>query len=263
MIKYIKINWIIFKNAYIRDLQIPGTVTSRITFHLVDIALTILFFKVIFANTQTLAGWNFYQVLFLYAFAKIIISIHNGWTKNGLARFSSEMVRHGDYDFFLTKPVNPMILASISRPHLYNFVAVLFEINLALYALIMGHIQIGWINLIWFLVLAIFGLILYYFLLVLTVVPAFWFVRLWSLQDLMGRLNQVMRYPAGVFPPFIRAIFMTAFPIIAISYLPVQALFYETKIEYIIYIIILTVFFGFLTNFIWQLGQKHYSSASS
>lgn len=263
MIKYIRINWIIFKNSYIRDLKIPGMITSRITFYLVDIALSILFFKVIFANTQTLAGWNFYQVLFLYAFAKIIISIHSGWTKNGLARFSSEMVRRGDYDFFLIKPVNPMFLVSISRPHLYNFIGVLFEINLALYALIIGHISVGFGNLIWFFVLAGFGLVLYYFLLVLTAVPAFWFVRLWSLQDVMGRLNQVMRYPAGVFPPFIRAIFMTAFPIIAISYLPVQTLFNGPKIEYIMGILALTVFFGYLTNFIWQLGQKHYSSASS
>jgi len=238
-------------------------VTSRIIFYLADISLTILFFSVIFANTETLAGWTFYQVLFLYAFAKIIISAHNAWTKNGLGRFSSEMVRRGDYDFFLTKPVNPMILVSISRPHLYNFFGMFFEIGLAIYALIAGQISLGFWNIVWFFVLALFGFVLYYFLLVLNAVPAFWFVRLWSLQDLMGRLNQTMRYPIGVFPPIVRAIFMSVFPIIAISYLPVQTLFYEVKLEYIVYMILLTVFFGYITNLIWQLGQKHYSSASS
>lgn len=263
MTKYLKINWIIFKNAYIRDSKIPGTVISRIAFHIADIALTILFFNVIFANTSTLSGWNFYQVLFLYAFARIIISIHNGWAQGGLKQFAGEMIHHGGYDFYLTKPVNPMILVSISKPKIYNFVAVLFEINLALYALIVGHIQINIINFLWFLLLGAAGLVLYYFLSVLTVVPAFWFVRLWSLQDLMGRFNQVMRYPAGVFPPFIRFILMTIFPIIVISYFPAQTLFNQVKIEYIIYILLLMIVFGFLTNFIWQIGQKRYSSASS
>ena len=93
--------------------------------------------------------------------------------------------------------------------------------------------------------------------------PAFWFVRLWSLQDLMGRLNQVMRYPVGVFPPFIRFVLMSVFPIVAVAFLPVQALFGEIKIEYIIYVILLTIVFGFIANFVWKLGQKNYSSASS
>lgn len=263
MIKYLKINWILFKNAYIRDSKIPGVVFSNVIFQIVEITVTIVFFKVLFANANTLAGWNFYQVLFLYAFAKIIISIHSGWTKGGLAELASEMIRRGDFDFYLIKPVNPMVLVSISKPRIYNFIAVLFEVGLCLYALVAGGISVGLTNFIWFVVLAFLGLILYYFLSVLTVVPAFWFVRLWALQDLMNRLGQMMRYPAGVFPPFIRNIFMTAFPIIAISYLPVQTLFYPPKIGYIIYILILTVFFGFLTNLIWKMGQKRYSSASS
>lgn len=263
MIKYLKITWIIFKNAYIRDSKIPGMIFSKTLFNIAEIAVTIIFFDVIFSNIQTLAGWNFYQVLFLYAFAKVIISINNGWFRGGLNTFASELVRRGDYDFYLTKPANPMILVSLSKPRIYQFIAVIFEIGLACYALIAGHISIGLSNLIWFLILAIFGLILYYFLSVLTVVPAFWFVRLWSLQDLMGRLSQVMRYPSGVFPPFIRIVLMSAFPIIAVSYLPTNILFNQVKIEYIIYIILITFFFGFLTNFIWQQGQKRYSSASS
>jgi ABC-2 type transport system permease protein len=263
MIKYLKINWIIFKNAFIRDSKIPGVVFSSISFHIVEIAVTIIFFRVIFANTSELAGWNFYQVLFLYAFAKVIISINNGWFRSGLKKFSNELIRMGDYDFYLIKPVDPMILVSISQPRLYNFIAVLFEIGICFYAVSAGQMQIGIINFFWFLYLAFFGLVLYYFLSVLTIVPTFWFVRLWSLQDLMGRLSQVMRYPSGVFPPFIRAILMTVFPIVAVAYLPVYTLFNPPKIEYIIYIALATIIFGVVTNFLWHLGNKHYSSASS
>lgn len=263
MIKYLKINWILFKNAYIRDSKIPGVVLSNVAFHLLDIAVTIVFFKIIFSNISELAGWNFYQVLFLYAFAKVIISINNGWFRGGLKDFATELIRRGNYDFYLIKPVDSMILVSISQPRIYNFIAALFEIGICFYAIWAGQIHIGLINFLWFLYLSFFGLILYYFLSILTIVPTFWFIRLWSLQDLMGRLSQVMRYPSGVFPPFIRTVLMTAFPIIAVAYLPVYTLFYPPKIEYIIYIALVTIIFGFLANFVWQIGNKRYSSASS
>lgn len=263
MIKYFKINWILFKNAYIRDSKITGVVFSSLAFQIAEITVTIVFFRIIFSNVNLLAGWNFYQILFLYAFAKVIVSINNGWTRVGLRKFATEYIRRGDYDFYLSKPIDPMILVSISQPRIYDFVAVLFELGLCVYAILAGGIHIGIINFIWFLYLTFFGLLLYYFLCALTVVPTFWFVRLWSLQDLMGRLNQVMRYPVGVFPPFIKAILMTLFPIVAVSYLPVYTLFYPPKIEYIVYIPLITLIFGLIVSSIWRIGNKKYSSASS
>ena len=164
MIKYIKINLIIMKNAYIRDSKIPGMVFSKLLFQLTEISMTIIFFKIIFANTQSLAGWNFFQVLFLYAFAKVIISISNGWTRSGLKDMAGEMIRRGNYDFFLSKPVNPMILVSISKPQIYQFIAVIFEVGLCVYALIAGHIAIGFAQVMWFLILAFVGIILIIFL---------------------------------------------------------------------------------------------------
>lgn len=261
--KYFKINWIIFKNAYIRDKKVPGAVFAGVAFHVCDIVMTIIFFNIIFSNTSSLGGWSFYQVLFLYAFAKSIISISGGWVKGGLNDFAIEHVRRGGFDFYMTKPVNPMILVSMSRPRLYAFIAAIFEIGLCFYAVIAGQISVGLSNIIWFLVLAIFANMIYYFLQVLTVLPAFWFIKLWSLQDLMSRFNQIMRYPAGVFPPFIRFILMSVFPIIAVSYIPAQTLFYPPKLEYIIYIMLITLVFGLFTNYLWHLGQSRYSSASS
>lgn len=263
MIRYFKINWILFKNSYIRDSKIPGVIFANVAMKLFDVVITIIFFKVIFSNTTELSGWSFYQVLFLYMFTKVVVTIQNIWVTSGVKKFAREMIRRGDYDFYLSKPVNPMILVSISQPRIYYLIALILEIILCFYAVMIGGMEIHFVNLIWFLFLAVFAIVLYYFLSLLTVVPAFWFIRLWSLQDLMGRLNQVMRYPAGVFPYLIRVILLTAFPIIAISYVPSYILFNPPKIEYIIYIPFITIFFGLLVSFIWRKGNKHYASASS
>jgi ABC-2 type transport system permease protein len=156
-----------------------------------------------------------------------------------------------------------MFLVSISRPKIYGTISVIFEISIAIYA--MGHVGIDYslINIILFILMFLLSLILYYFLRWFTIMPAFWFIRMWSLRDLMGKLNQFMRYPAGIFPNFLKYALFVFFPILTVSYIPARTLFYQPKIEFIIYMLLITILFGLITKLLWRAGLKHYGSASS
>lgn len=261
--KFLKINMIIFRNAYIRDSKIPGLVATNIIIQLLDISISLIFFDIVFANTKTLAGWNLYQVIFLYAFIKFIASLQSAWTKKGLKSLAVELVRLGDYDFFATKPFDSMLLVSISKPRLYSFIALIFEVGLMIYAASRSGINMGAENIFWFLFLTIFSITLFYFLSVITVVPAFWTTRLYSLTDFMNRAIQFAKYPSGVFPNLLRTLLSTAFPIIIVSYFPVRTLFYPPQISYIIYMVLITFLFGFVARKLWRSGEKNYGSASS
>jgi len=263
MIKYLKINWILFKNSYIRDSKIVGYRLSVMTFQIIDILFAVLFFDILFTNTKNLAGWSFYQVLFLYAFSKGVLALHSAWTRKGTESLSTELIRTGEFDFYMTKPIDPMIVISISKPRIFDFIALFFDISLMVYALIKGGFDLGVKNIIWFIFLSFFAVILYYFLKMLTIIPAFWLVRLYSLRDIMHRLSQFMRYPAGVFPPFLKFALFVFFPVMAATYIPVRTLFYPPEFKYILYMILITVIFGFITRFFWKLGERSYSSASS
>lgn len=263
MKKYFRITFIILKNAYIRDSKIFGFVSSSLLFQFAEMAVTIIFFNVIFSNIETLDGWNFYQVLFLYMFAKMTFSLHKALFRGGFSEISTEMIRRGDYDFYLTKPVNALILASLSKPRIYEFIAIVFELILAIWAI--GHtgISIGLINVFWFLVLGILSSILMYYLAVITVSPVFWLVKVWSLKDAIVRMQAFMRYPINIFPSYLKIILMGVFPIAATSYIPVKTLFYPPEIRYIGYMFFITFFFSFIAILIWKKGEKSYGSASS
>jgi ABC-2 type transport system permease protein len=131
------------------------------------------------------------------------------------------------------------------------------------YAAMHAGINLNVQNYIWFAFLAIVSIILYYFLSVITIIPAFWATRISAINDLMNRMVQFMKYPAGVFPRFLRLGLSVAFPVILISYLPAKTFFYSPETGYIIYMIIITIVFGFITRFLWHLGEKNYGSASS
>lgn len=261
--KFFKINAIIFRNAYIRDSKIPGFVAISTISQLFDIFVSLIFFDIIFANTKTLAGWNFYQVLFLYAYIKFIAAFHQAWTKKGINSVARDLIRLGDYDFYATKPFDSMVLVSISKPRLYSFIALFFDIGLMVYAAARSGLHLGYANFAWFAFLTLLSIFLFYFLSIITVIPAFWTTRLSAITDFMNRMIQFARYPSGVFSPTLRIILSTLFPIIVVSYFPVKTLFYPPQISYIAYMILITIFFGVIAKKLWRLGEKSYGSASS
>lgn len=263
IVKFFRINSILFKNAYIRDSKIPGFVFASVINQLMDISVSLIFFDIIFANTKTLAGWNFYQVLFLYSFTKFIASFHSAWTKKGINSVARDYIRLGDYDFYATKPFDSMILASVSKPRLYSFIALLFEAGLMVYSVLRSGINVGFSNIFWFMFLLIFSLILFYFLSIITIIPAFWTTKLSAITDFMNRMIQFTKYPSRVFPVFLRISLSTIFPIIVVAYFPVETLFYPPKVSYIVYMIVVTFIFGWIARSLWRLGEKNYSSASS
>ena len=263
MRKYFRILRIILKNAYIRDSKIVGFILTNLIFQLAEIVITIVFFNVIFANTKSLGGWGFYEVMFLYIYAKFIFAIHKALFRGGFNLISNRMIRMGDYDFYLTKPVNSLFLASINKPRIYEFVAMIFEIGIAIWAVVVGQLPIGPANVIWFIFLALLSVILIYCLNVITVTPVFWLVKVWSMKEIIARLQAFMRYPAGIFPAYLRVILLGVFPVMAASYFPVKTLLYPPQMTYILYMILITTVFLLIARWLWRIGEKSYGSASS
>ncbi len=263
MIRYFNIYKIIFKNAFTRDINISGVIIFNLVISLLEILMTVIMFNIIFSNVESLSGWNFYQVLFIFSMMKITGVLSSLFYRKGLGNMATETIRKGDYDFYLVKPVNPMIMVSMSDPRIYQILTSIAVVILSFYSAIKADMNISAINIIMFLLLFILGQILFYFLTVISIIPTFWYVRLYSLRDAMNRALQFARYPAGIFSRTIKVLLFAIFPILATTYIPAETLFYRPKYYYIIYMLIITILFGFLSIKLWKAGEKHYGSASS
>ncbi|OQB06076.1 MAG: hypothetical protein BWY19_00505 [bacterium ADurb.Bin212] len=263
MIKYFKIFRIILINAYLRDSIIGGVIIFNLVISLLEIIMTIILFNIIFANVTSLAGWNYYQVLFIFSMMKLTSVLSGLIYRKGLGKMANEMVRMGDYDFHLAKPVNPMIMVSLCEPKIYQIITLFAVVTLAIFSAIKSTVAIPMINIIFFGIFFILGQILFYFLSVISIVPTFWFVRLYSLYDVMNRFLQFARYPAGIYSNILKAFLFVVFPVLAVTYIPAWVLFNPIDYRYAIYMVLVTVFFGFIATKLWRLGEKHYGSASS
>lgn len=261
--KFFNIIKILVRNSIIRDSKVPGYVTVSIMQEIASITVNVIFFNVIFANITSLAGWSFYQVLFLYAFAKSVMSISYAFTRYGLKDFGEHMVKYGDYDFHLIKPIDTMALVSFSRPRPTKLVAALFYISLSIYCVVKAQLPIYAVNIFWFAILAVFGLLLFYLLEVLTVLPAFKLIRVWSLPEIVPKMGEFMRYPVAIFSAPFKIILLGVFPILAVSYIPAEVLFYPPEPLKIIYLMLIAIIFFIIVRGLWKYSEGGYSSASS
>jgi len=263
MRKFFKITSILYRNALIRDLQLSGRVISGALTHLMDGFVSLAIVLIVYSKTDSIGGWNFYETLILITTMQIIATIHSSWTKRGTASFADSLVRTGDYDFFLTKPFDPMIAVSINKPKIYNLIKLPFFIFIFFYAVShLGH-TIPLINFAWFIFSFVCGFLLYYAIRIITIVPAFWIIKSWSLTMITERIQNIIKYPATIYPRMMAIILSTLFPIFAIAYFPVRTLLFEPKLSYIIYMIVVTIVFLAIARFLWKIGEKGYTSASS
>jgi len=263
MKKFWKINYILYRNAIRRDLKISLTVLTGSLVHLLDGVVSLAIVLIVYSKTDFLGGWNIYESLILIAFVQIIVTLHSSWTKRGTADFTEKYVRMGDYDFYLTKPFDPMLSVSISKPRVYNLIRLPFFVAIFAYSVCHLEYNLSIINWGWFILLFVASFILFYAIRILTISPAFWIVKSHSLLVITDRMQNIMKYPANIYPRFFILFFTTLLPIFAISYLPVKVLLFDPKLSYIIYVIVLTALFLFLARILWRAGEKRYGSASS
>lgn len=262
MKKFIKINLILIRNAWVRDSKISGYILSQILLQAFDVFVSVAFIKIVFLVSPQVGGWNIYELLFLFSYLQLVGTLNSSWLKRGVNSMAEEMIRMGEYDFYLTKPYDTLTLVSISKPRIYTMAKFFMYLAIMIYALSnIGGLPL--VNYLWLGFLFVNSFLLFHAMRVLIVTPVFWTIRASSLTDVMDRMMHIMRYPATIYPRVLMLIFSTVFPILVISYFPVRSVLFQPDLRYIIYVVAITIIFNFLSRFFWNLGEKNYSSASS
>ena len=99
-------------NTFARESDYRGNLIAEIIDSLLNIFVNIYFFKIIFLNTNAIAGWNSEEMLVLVAVTQIITSIIYMLFMNNLPRIQSYVLR-GDFDYILLKPCSSQFYVSL------------------------------------------------------------------------------------------------------------------------------------------------------
>ena len=220
----------------------------------------LVFLNVILAKIPNVAGWSYSQMLLFFALEQL--SYYLSWFSFRTSLdFFCQSVKEGSFDFTLKLPANTRFVVTTKDPSLDIFFPVFLPIFLLVYSLLQSHVTVG--GLLIGGLLFILGFVTYYNIFFAVAALAFWFTETVEAVGLVDELQTFSRYPKEVYPGPLSFILLTVFPALLFVYVPVSAFYSMINWQFIILSIVVNGISFIVSQKIWHLGLKHYSSASS
>jgi ABC-2 type transport system permease protein len=251
-----------------REMAFRGNFLVKIVVELLWLGILLIFYRTVFSKTQSVAGWEESQYLFFLGCYFALEGLIETFFLENCAEFS-ELVRTGDLDFILLKPIDEQFLVSCRRLDWST------APNFFLGAGVMGAalIQMGWTFDPWkvllFAAMFLTGLLLAYSFLLILTSTSVWLVRNQNLMEMWWLFTSLMRYPkdiwqVGTIIPPLGWFFSFVVPVLLVIYVPAAVMVRTVEDPWVIvYTAAATVVLLFVSRKFFRFAMRRYRSASS
>jgi ABC-2 type transport system permease protein len=245
-----------------QELAYRADAIVNILLNLMWLGWELLSLSIIFNNTPTLGGWGLGELIALLGVFRLVNTLMVALIWPNTEKFNAG-VRDGSLDYTLLQPVNSLFLISFSRMVIWR----VWDIVLAVVLIVVGIRMSGGgaapLNLFSFVLLVISGMAIIYSLWIVMIAVTFWFVKFDNNVTILQALVDAGRYPATVYPPWLRLIVTFVVPIAVATTVPLQALRGELREWQVLMFLGIGVASLLVALRVWKAGVRRYSGASS
>jgi ABC-2 type transport system permease protein len=218
--------------------------------------------NIIFSNTKTLGGWNLGELLALLGVFHLVNALMNVLIWPNTEKFN-QSVRDGTLDYTLLQPADSMFLVTFSRMIIWRvWDLALGGVLIGIGIRMSGH-GTSPVSLASFLLLSATGSIILYSLWIVMIAATFWFTKFDNNVTILQALLDTGRYPATVYPFWLRLIVTFLIPVAVATTIPLQALRGELTLAQVVLFLGISAVSFIIASRVWKAGVKRYSGASS
>lgn len=228
---------------------------------LVSFGAGLLVLDVMFQYTDGLGGWSFHQALALYGVYLFLEEFCWGFLTPNIGAVP-ELIRKGDLDFLLLKPINSQLQVSIRHIRVTGLFSYLLAIGVVAYSMVMMG-SLGIVNVLLLIVFLFCAMLIVYAIWALLHTLAFWLVKVENIAQVFFAVFEVARFPVGAFPGVMRVFFTVVVPVAFMTTVPASAAAGTLDWRFAIAAPLIALFGLWLSHRFWQFALKHYTSASS
>ena len=249
-----------------REMSFRGNFLVKVSVEVIWLGIMLAFYRTVFAKTNAIAGWNEPEYLFFVGCYFALNGLIETLFLENCNDFA-EMVRSGDLDFLLLKPIDEQFLITCRKFDWATVPNVLMGVGLMIISLIQMHWQFDLMRLLAFCVFFVCGLILAYsFMLVLTSLSV-WLVRNQNLMEMWWLFSSLARYPKEIFnqswaEPLGR-LFTYVIPILLVVNVPARVMVKSLDPWMIGFMFLATAVAFILSRMFFMRALRSYRSASS
>lgn len=234
----------------------------NILLNLMWLAWELLSLNIIFSNTQTLGGWGLGELIALLGVFRLINTMMIAFIWPNTEKFN-QSIRDGSMDYTILQPANSMFLVTFSRITVWRFWDLILAVVLIVIGINMSGDSINALQILTFILLALSGMVVIYSLWIVLIALTFWFTKFDNNVTILQALLDAGRYPATVYPVWLRIIVTFIIPIAVATTIPLQALRGELGLNQVLIFLFVGIASFVIATQAWKTGLKRYSGASS
>lgn len=222
-----------------------------------------LFLWIIFSQIPSLMGWTLEQILFIYGFSLIPKGIDHLLFDN-LWAIGHFTVRKGDFDKYLTRPINTLFHVMVERLQIDALGELI--IGIALICITLPSVAIEWsfLKILLIIIVIPFATLIYTGIKTATAAIAFWTKRSGNITYMFYMVNDFAKYPVTIYNNAVGSIITYIIPFAFTAFYPASYILTgENPIFCIGGTVIAAVALMTIGILIWNRGVRAYESAGS
>jgi ABC-2 type transport system permease protein len=262
--------WLTFlRNSTVREMTFRGNFLITIVTRAFWFFAQIVLFEIIYRNVHVINDWSREEYFAFMATGMLINAIVEAFFMPNCANFS-EMIRTGNLDFVLLKPIDTQFLVSFEKVNLAMVNQVLMAGGLLAYSLISIGKPIAFSQAAVYVLLIFVGVAFFYSLMISLASTSIWFGRNQGLYDFWFYVTAFARYPRSIYSgsptgEVLTFAFSYVLPILLVVTVPARVLLSKSlEPSWLTAVAVTAAIAGLFisrTIFFWSL--KSYRSASS
>ncbi|MEM1108772.1 MAG: ABC-2 family transporter protein [Planctomycetota bacterium] len=223
----------------------------------------------LFRTGYEVGGWTWPQALLVVAAYTIL----DGFQATVLApnrEQVGEMVREGNLDFVLLKPMDTQFWLSARKLRIWGVPNLLLGFGLAVFAVSRLDLTGGELGvlsfagaLFRFALPMLLGLVILYALGYILSTVTVWFVKMNNITLALQALLEAGRYPVSAYPHAYRVFFTFILPVAFMTTVPARFVFGDAGLSTLAAALAIAAFLLLFSRTFWRFALRHYTSASS
>jgi ABC-2 type transport system permease protein len=266
MTRYLRLLAALARYGLARELAFRGNLIVKVVVEMIWLAILLIFYLTVFQKTSSVAGWTQERYMFFVGCYFAMSALVETFFLGNCNEFS-DLVRSGDLDFLLLKPIDEQFLVTCRSIDWTTLPSALVGVVVMVASLWRMDWDFDPMRVALFVAMFLCGLGLAYGFLVLLTAASVWMVRNQSLYELWWLFSSLMRYPreifTGSFASPVGWFFSFVVPAMLIISVPADVMVRAFDPRVVGFAAAATVVLLVVSRKVFRLALRRYRSASS
>lgn len=262
MLRYLQIWLASARYSIVRTLMFRGDFFVWSLVELFWMSVNLLTIEVIYGHTQSIAGWNKYEMILLLGTSMLIQRFLMGFFWSSIFEMGRN-VRTGNFDFFLAQPGNVMFMATTRKLDPDGLVNSIVAAGIVIYALHALHIHPSMQHVLLYLLMIFCGLVIHYSILVMSISLVFWLTSAQGVEGTYFVMTEFSRLPREAFKGVAQVLFVWMLPVVVVSYAPASTIARHFEWSLVAWLGGAAILWFAIAVTVFHAGLRRYTSASS